>query len=214
MRVVIGEDDVLLRSGLASLLRDAGVDVVGLAGDGKQTESLAVELAPDLAIIDIRMPPTQTSEGLEAARRIRQERPDVGILLLSAHVEVDLAMELVGSGRGTGYLLKSRVSRIEEFLDAVDRIGHGGSVIDPELVRELVQINRRDDPLRRLSQRENEVLVQMAQGRSNAGIARALWIAEATVEKHVRSIMIKLDLDSDDDDHRRVLAVLRYLDTI
>lgn len=214
MRVVIGEDDVLLRSGLASLLRDAGVDVVGLAGDGKQTEDLAVELAPDLAIIDIRMPPTQTSEGLEAARRIRQERPEVGILLLSAHVEVDLAMELVGSGRGTGYLLKSRVSRIEEFLDAVDRIGHGGSVIDPELVRELVQINRRDDPLRRLSQRENEVLVQMAQGRSNAGIARALWIAEATVEKHVRSILIKLDLDSDDDDHRRVLAVLRYLDTI
>jgi DNA-binding NarL/FixJ family response regulator len=214
MRVVIGEDDVLLRSGLASLLRDAGVEVVGVAGDGARTAELAIELAPDLAVVDIRMPPTQTSEGLDAARRIRQERPDVGILLLSAHVEVDLAMELVGSGRGTGYLLKSRVSRVEEFLDAVDRIGHGGSVIDPELVRELVQINRRDDPLRRLSQRENEVLVQMAQGRSNAGIARALWIAEATVEKHVRSIMLKLDLDTSDDDHRRVLAVLRYLDTV
>jgi len=158
------------------------------------------------------MPPTHSTEGLEAARQIRQEHPEVGILVLSAHVEVDHAMELLAGGRGIGYLLKSRVTDVEEFLDTLQRIAKGGSVVDPGLVAELVAARRRDDPLAALSPREREVLALMAEGRSNAGIARRLWVTEGTVEKHVRSILTKLTLPEAEDDHRRVLAVLTFLE--
>ena len=158
------------------------------------------------------MPPTHTAEGLEAARHIRQEHPETGILVLSAHVEVEYAMELLASGRGIGYLLKSRVTDVEEFIETLQRIAKGGSVVDPEVVAELVAARRRDDPLAVLSPREQEVLALMAEGRSNAGIARQLWVTEGTVEKHVRSILTKLNLQETDDAHRRVLAVLTFLE--
>ena len=210
--MVLAEDDVLLREGLASLLERSGFEVVGQAGDAAQLLALVADQRPDLAVIDIRMPPTHTTEGLDAARQIRQQHPETAILVLSAHVEVDHAMELLASGRGVGYLLKSRVTDIEEFLDTLERIANGGSVVDPALVAELVAARRRDDPLDALSAREREVLAQMAEGRSNAGIARRLWVTEGTVEKHVRSILTKLTLAEAADDHRRVLAVLTYLD--
>jgi serine/threonine-protein kinase PknK len=159
------------------------------------------------------MPPTHTAEGLDAARQIRTQHPEIGILVLSAHVEVDHAMELLASGRGVGYLLKSRVTDVEEFLDTLGRIAKGGSVVDPTLVAELVAARHRDDPLAELSAREREVLALMAEGRSNAGIARRLWVTEGTVEKHVRSILTKLTLPETTDDHRRVLAVLTFLDS-
>jgi serine/threonine-protein kinase PknK len=159
------------------------------------------------------MPPTHTAEGLDAARQIRTQHPEIGILVLSAHVEVDHAMELLASGRGVGYLLKSRVTDVEEFLDTLGRIARGGSVVDPTLVAELVAARHRDDPLAELSAREREVLALMAEGRSNAGIARRLWVTEGTVEKHVRSILTKLTLPETEDDHRRVLAVLTFLDS-
>jgi serine/threonine-protein kinase PknK len=158
------------------------------------------------------MPPTHTTEGLDAARVIREESPEIGILVLSAHVEVEHAMELLASGRGIGYLLKSRVADVDEFLDTVGRIGRGGSVVDPALVRELVSARRRSDPLAALSAREREVLALMAEGRSNAGIAHRLWVTEGTVEKHVRSILAKLSLPETEDDHRRVLAVVTFLE--
>jgi DNA-binding NarL/FixJ family response regulator len=158
------------------------------------------------------MPPEHSTEGLEAARRIREELPETGILVLSAHVEVEHAMELLGSGRRSGYLLKSRVTDVDEFLETVDRIARGGSVVDPALVQELVAARRTDDPLADLTPREREVLSQMAEGRSNAGIARRLWVTEGTVEKHVHSILAKLRLPETDDDHRRVLAVIRFLE--
>jgi serine/threonine-protein kinase PknK len=211
-RVVLAEDDVLLREGLASLLGRSGFQVVGQAGDAAGLLKLVAELAPELAVVDIRMPPTHTTEGLEAARQIRQEHPAIGILVLSAHVEVEHAMELLASGRGIGYLLKSRVTDVEEFIDTLQRIARGGSVVDPALVAELVAARRRDDPLAALSTREREVLGLMAEGRSNAGIARRLWVTEGTVEKHVRSILTKLTLPETADDHRRVLAVLTFLD--
>ena len=210
-RVVLAEDDVLLREGLASLLDHSGYEVVGQAGDGTQLLALAREARPDLVVADIRMPPTHTTEGLEAARVIRQELPDTAILVLSAYVEVQHAMDLLAGGGGIGYLLKSRVADVEEFLDALQRIARGGSVVDPALVRELVTARRREDPLAALSAREREVLALMAEGRSNAGIARRLWVAEGTVEKHVSSILIKLNLHEADDDHRRVLAVITFL---
>jgi DNA-binding NarL/FixJ family response regulator len=212
-RVVLAEDDVLLREGLASLLDRSGYEVVGQAGDGPQLLALAREAGPDLVVADIRMPPTHTTEGLEAAQVIRQERPDTAILVLSAYVEVEHAMELLAGGRGVGYLLKSRIVDVEEFLDALQRISRGGSVVDPALVRELVTARRREDPLAALSAREREVLALMAEGRSNAGIARQLWVAEGTVEKHVSSILTKLNLHETDDDHRRVLAVITFLKT-
>jgi serine/threonine-protein kinase PknK len=162
-------------------------------------------------VADIRMPPTHTTEGLDAARVIRQERPDTGILVLSAYVEVQHAMELLAGGGGIGYLLKSRVADVEEFLDALQRIARGGSVVDPALVRELVTARRREDPLAALSERERQVLDLMAEGRSNAGIARRLWVTEGTVEKHISSILTKLNLHEADDDHRRVLAVITFL---
>jgi serine/threonine-protein kinase PknK len=158
------------------------------------------------------MPPSHSSEGLDAARVIRQELPETGILLLSAHVEVETAMELLAGGRGVGYLLKSRVTDVAEFLDTFERIAKGGSVVDPALVQELVSARRRNDPLDVLSEREREVLALMAEGRSNGGIARQLWVTEGTVEKHVRSILAKLRLPEAHDDHRRVLAVLTFLE--
>jgi DNA-binding NarL/FixJ family response regulator len=211
-RVVLAEDDVLLREGLASLLERSGFQVVGQAGDGAQLLTLVRERRPDLVVVDIRMPPTHTAEGLEAARVIREELPDIGILVLSAHVDVDHAMQLLAGGRRIGYLLKSRVTDVEEFIDTLQRIARGGSVVDPALVAELVAARRRDDPLAVLSPREREVLALMAEGRSNAGIARRLWVTEGTVEKHVRSILTKLSLPETDDDHRRVLAVVTYLE--
>jgi DNA-binding NarL/FixJ family response regulator len=213
LRVVLAEDDVLLREGLASLLQRSGFEVVGQAGDATRLLALVAGQTPDLVVVDIRMPPTHTAEGLDAARQIRQQQPQIGILVLSAHVEVDHAMELLASGRGVGYLLKSRVTDVEEFLDTLGRIARGGSVVDPTLVAELVAARHRDDPLAELSAREREVLALMAEGRSNAGIARRLWVTEGTVEKHVRSILTKLTLPETEDDHRRVLAVLTFLDS-
>jgi serine/threonine-protein kinase PknK len=209
----LADDDVLLREGLASLFERSGFEVLGQAGDGDQLLALVRAEAPDLVVVDIRMPPTHTVEGLDAARAIRQERPDIAIVVLSAHVEVEHAMELLASGRGIGYLLKSRVIDVEEFLDTIERIARGGSVVDPELVQELVAARRRDDPLGALSPREREVLALMAEGRSNAGIGRQLWVTEGTVEKHVRSVLAKLNLSETDDDHRRVLAVVTFLES-
>jgi DNA-binding NarL/FixJ family response regulator len=212
LRVVLAEDDVLLREGLASLLQRSGFEVVGQAGDAVRLLALTRDTAPELVLVDIRMPPTHTVEGLEAARVIRQELPETGILVLSAHAEVEHAMELLATGRGIGYLLKSRVTDVAEFVETLERIAKGGSVVDPALVAELVSARRRNDPLAVLSAREREVLALMAEGRSNAGIARRLWVTEGTVEKHVRSILAKLSLPETDDDHRRVLAVVTFLE--
>jgi serine/threonine-protein kinase PknK len=212
-RVIVAEDDVLLREGLASLLDRSGFEVVGQAGDADELMTLVRELLPELVLVDIRMPPTQTIEGLDAARAIREELPQIGILVLSAHVEVEHAMELLGSGERIGYLLKSRVTDVDAFVETIERIAGGESVVDPALVRELVVARHRDDPLARLTPREREVLGLMAEGRSNAGIARALWVTEGTVEKHVHSILAKLPLAESDDDHRRVLAVITFLES-
>ena len=212
MRVMIADDAVLFREGLARVLQAAGIDVAAQVGDAEQLLARVRADPPAAVVVDIRMPPTHTTEGLDAARRIRQEHPETAILVLSAHVEVEHAMELLASGRGVGYLLKSRVTDIEEFIDTLERIANGGSVVDPALVQELVAARRRNDPLDALSAREREVLAQMAEGRSNAGIAHRLWVTEGTVEKHVRSILTKLTLPETADDHRRVLAVLTYLD--
>jgi DNA-binding NarL/FixJ family response regulator len=211
-RVVVAEDDVLLREGLASLLERSGYDVVGQAGDAEELLRLVHAHEPDLVVVDIRMPPTHRTEGLDAARAIRAELPQTAILVLSAHVEVEDAMELLAGGHRIGYLLKSRVTDVAEFVDAVARILNGGSVVDPGLVQELVAARTRDDPLETLTPREQEVLALMAEGASNAGIANRLWVTEGTVEKHVRSILSKLRLPETPDDHRRVLAVIRYLD--
>jgi DNA-binding NarL/FixJ family response regulator len=211
-RVVLADDDVLLREGLASLLERSGFEVVGQADDGAQLVRLVREQDPDLAIVDIRMPPDHSTEGLDAAREIREEFPRTGIVLLSAHVEVEHAMEVLEGGDRTGYLLKSRVTDVDDFLDTLERVAKGGSVVDPVLVQELVGARRKDDPLAELTPREREVLALMAEGRSNAGIARLLWVTEGTVEKHVHSVLSKLPLPATEDDHRRVLAVVAYLD--
>jgi serine/threonine-protein kinase PknK len=211
-RVVLADDDVLLREGLASLLERSGYEVVGQAGTAAELLDLVREHEPDLAIVDIRMPPGHSVEGLEAARTIREERPGAAILLLSAHVEVEHAMDVLAGGKGTGYLLKSRVTDIDEFVETLGRIIGGESVVDPALVQELIAARRVEDPLDVLSPREREVLQLMAEGRSNAGIAHQLWVTEGTVEKHVHSILAKLRLPETSDDHRRVLAVLTYLD--
>jgi DNA-binding NarL/FixJ family response regulator len=212
-RVIVADDDLLLREGLASLLERSGFEVVGQAGDAQELMTLVRELVPELVLVDIRMPPTHTTEGLDAARAIREELPQIGILVLSAHVEVEDAMELLGSGERIGYLLKSRVTDVDAFVETIERIAAGGSVVDPALVRELVGARRRDDPLGQLTPREREVLGLMAEGRSNAGIGRALWVTEGTVEKHVHSILAKLPLGESEDDHRRVLAVITYLES-
>ena len=213
LRVIVADDDVLLREGLASLLGRSGFDVIGRVGNG--TEALALVRAenPDLLVVDIRMPPTNTTEGLDVARVIRAELPEIGILVLSAHVEVEHAVELLSSGHAIGYLLKSRVTDVAEFVDSLQRIANGGSVIDPALIQELVSGRRREDPLAVLSPREHEVLALMAEGRTNAGIARRLWLTEGTVEKHVRSILSKLNLPETADDHRRVRAVITFLES-
>jgi DNA-binding NarL/FixJ family response regulator len=210
-RVVVADDDVLLREGLASLLERSGFDVVDQAGDGEAAVRACREHEPDLLLTDIRMPPTNTMEGLDAARTIREEYPDIGVLVLSAYIEVEHAMELLASGHRSGYLLKSRVTDVDDFLETLERIVKGGSVVDPALVQQLVAARRVDDPLEDLTPREREVLAQMAEGRSNAGIARRLWVTEGTVAKHVHSILAKLNLPETDDDHRRVLAVVTFL---
>jgi serine/threonine-protein kinase PknK len=210
-RVAIADDDVLLRQGLAALLREGGYDVVGQSNDADGLMELVRREQPDIAIVDIRMPPTHTPDGLEAARTIRQELPDVAILVLSAHIEVEHAMDLLGAGSGIGYLLKTRVGDVDELCGTLERITAGRSVIDPALVEELVRARRVRDPLEALTVREREVLALMAEGRSNTGIARTLWIAEGTVEKHVRNIFQKLQLPDAPDDHRRVLAVIAFL---
>jgi DNA-binding NarL/FixJ family response regulator len=210
--VALADDDVLLREGLASLLERSGFDVVGQGGDAAELMALVRQHRPELAIVDIRMPPNHATEGLEAARVIREEVPETAILVLSAHVEVEHAMDLLGSGERTGYLLKSRVTDVDDFVETLERIVKGGTVVDPALVQELVAARRVNDPLEDLSPREREVLALMAEGRSNAGIARQLWVTEGTVEKHVHSILMKLRLPETADDHRRVLAVVTYLD--
>jgi len=188
-RVALAEDDVLLREGIASLLERSGFEVVGQAGDATQLIALVRKYRPDLVVVDIRMPPDHSTEGLEAARVIREEFPETAVLVLSAHVEVEHAMDLLASGQRSGYLLKRRVTDVSEFIDTLRRVVRGGSAVDPELVQELVAARRAQDPLDVLSPREREVLALMAEGRSNAGISRHLWVTEGTVEKHVRSIL-------------------------
>ena len=210
--MVLADDDVLLREGLAGLVERSGFEVVGQGGTALELIALVREHKPDLAIIDIRMPPSHTSEGLDAARVIREELPETAILVLSAHVQVEQATDLLASGERSGYLLKSRVTDVDEFIETLQRIVKGGSVVDPALVHELVAARRVEDPLDVLSPREREVLSLMAEGRSNAGIAHQLWITEGTVEKHVHSILTKLRLPATEDDQRRVLAVITFLD--
>jgi DNA-binding NarL/FixJ family response regulator len=212
-RVIVADDDVLLREGLASLLEHSGFDVVGQAGDGRELVALVREHRPDLVLVDVRMPPTHTTEGLDAARAIREDLPETGVVVLSAFVEVEHAVELLASGSRSGYLLKSRVRNVDEFIETLQRIEQGGSVVDPSLVQELVAARRVEDPLEELTPREREVLELMAEGRSNAGIARRLWVTDRTVEKHVHSILAKLRLSETDDDHRRVLAVVTFLES-
>jgi DNA-binding NarL/FixJ family response regulator len=211
-RVVIADDDLLLREGVSSVLTAAGYDVVGQARDGVTLKAVIQETIPDVAVIDIRMPPTQTWEGLDAARSIRAQFPEIGILLLSAHVEVETAIDLLESGERIGYLLKSRLLRTEDFIDALERICAGGSVVDPGLVHELLAQRHRPDPLAELSAREKEVLTLMAEGLTNRGIAGRLFVTEGAVEKHVRSILAKLRLPTTEVGHRRVLAVLTFLE--
>jgi DNA-binding NarL/FixJ family response regulator len=210
-RVVVADDDVLLREGLSSLLERSEFHVVGQAGNAEELVELVREHEPDLVIVDIRMPPTHSTEGLEAAHTIREEFPEIAILVLSGHVEIEHATELLATGERIGYLLKGRVVDVDEFVDSLRRIAAGGSVVDPGLVQTLVKARRGADPLSDLTAREREVLTLMAEGRSNAGIASQLWVAEGTVEKHVRHILAKLHLPETKDDHRRVLAVVTFL---
>ncbi|MGC9667370.1 LuxR C-terminal-related transcriptional regulator [Planosporangium sp. 12N6] len=210
MRIVIGEDSALFREGLARLLVDAGHEVVAKAPDAPSLVAAVDATRPDLAIIDIRMPPDHTDDGARAAREVRARWPQLGIVLLSQHVETRHSVELVAGGR-FGYLLKDRVFDVDDFLDALRRVAAGGSALDPEVVGRLIGGLRADDPLASLTAREREVLALVAEGRTNVGIARRLWLTERTVETHIASIMNKLGLAASDEDHRRVLAVLVYL---
>lgn len=210
-RMVLADDDVLLREGLASMLEQSGYEVVGQAGTAGELLGLVRSCVPDVVVTDIRMPPTNTYEGLDAALVIREEFPQVAVLVLSAYVEMHHAMELLARGQEVGYLLKSRVTEVDDLLEAVARIRTGESVVDPSLIQELVGCSRVGDPLARLSAREREVLALMAEGFSNAGIAHRLFVSEGTVEKHVRSILARLDLKEMPDNHRRVRAVLTFL---
>ena len=212
MRVVLADDSVLLREGVARLLQDGGFDVVGQASNADELLLKVRSYSPDVAIVDIRMPPTQTDEGLRAAKEIRELHGSTGVLILSQYVEPAYAMDLLSeSAEGVGYLLKDRVADVEEFAAAVRRVAEGGSALDPAVVSELVGRHRRDDPLSDLSPREREVLELMAEGRSNQAIAQRLFVTLRAVEKHVTSIFVKLRLPSAADDHRRVLAVLALL---
>jgi DNA-binding NarL/FixJ family response regulator len=212
VRVVLADDTVLLREGVARILDEAGFEVVGQAGNAEELMLKVRSYSPDVAIVDIRMPPTHTDEGLRAAQEIREKHPTVGVLVLSQYVEAAYAMELLAeSAEGVGYLLKDRVSDVNEFADAVRRVGEGGSALDPTIVSQLVGRRRRDDPIDQLTPREREVLGLMAEGRSNSGIAEQLVVTERAVEKHVTSIFSKLRLPAASEDHRRVLAVLAYL---
>ncbi len=211
MRLVIAEDTVLVREGLAGLLEDAGHTVLARVGDAESLLAVVAEHEPDLAIVDVRMPPTYEDEGTRAAVEIRRSHPRTAVLVLSQHVEGRYAAELVGSGGGFGYLLKDRVLDVDEFLEAAQRVSDGGSALDPEVVKQLLTPTREDDPLAELTPREREVLGLMAEGRTNAGIAKQLWLTERTVETHVSSILGKLGLAQSVEDHRRVLAVLAYL---
>ena len=212
VRVVIAEDSVLLREGIARLLEESGFEVAGQAGDADDLLRKVGAHKPNIAVIDIRMPPTHTDEGLRAAQEIREKYPDTGVLVLSQYVEEAYALELLSeSTESTGYLLKDRVADVDSFTDAVRRVATGGSALDPEVVALLLGRRRREDPLQSITPREREVLGLMAEGRSNAAIAEALVVTERAVEKHVTSIFSKLDLTPTVEDHRRVLAVLAYL---
>ena len=216
MRVVVADDAVLLREGLARLLREAGFEVAGLAADAAELLALVEKTSPDVAIVDIRMPPTHTDEGLQAAKAIRERWPDIGVLVLSQHVHASYALELLSAGtEGVGYMLKERVSDLAELASSVRRVGAGGSVLDPAVVSQLVGRRRQGadphDPLEQLSGREREVLALMAEGRSNKAIAERLFVSEYTVQKHVGNIFDTLRLPPSPDDHRRVLAVVAYL---
>ena len=214
MRIVIAEDAVLLREGLSRLLTEAGFEIVAAVEDGESLLRVVQEHQPDLCIVDVRMPPTWTDEGVRAALVIRRQWPAVAVLVLSQYVEETYAVDLIaGDTRGVGYLLKDRVADVGEFVEAVRRVGHGGTALDPEVVGQLLARSRRRDPMERLTARERDVLRLMAEGRSNAAIAAALVVTDGAVEKHVSSIFSKLDLPPDEQDHRRVLAVLRYVDS-
>lgn len=213
MRIVIAEDSVLLRDGLARLLSEAGHDIVAAVDNADDLRLVVDDLLPDIAIIDVRMPPTFTDDGVRAAVDIRGRHPGVGLLVLSQYVEEQYSRELIGSNAtGVGYLLKDRVADIDEFLAAVERVGSGGAAFDPEVISQILARTVRTDPLARLTPREREVMALIAEGRSNASIAAALVVSDGAVEKHVSSIFTKLDLTPSDADHRRVLAVLRWLE--
>jgi DNA-binding NarL/FixJ family response regulator len=211
MRLVIAEDTVLLREGLAGLLEDAGHTVLARVGDAEALLAVVSEHEPELAIVDVRMPPTYEDEGMVAATEIRRAHPRTAVLVLSQHIESRHAVALVASGGGFGYLLKDRVLDVDEFLDAIERVSAGGSALDPEVVRHLLSPAHEDDALARLTPREREVLGLVAEGRTNASIAKHLWLTEKTVETHVSSILTKLDLSRSAEGHKRVLAVLAYL---
>jgi DNA-binding NarL/FixJ family response regulator len=212
VRVVVADDSVLLREGIVRILADSGFDVVGQAGDAEDLVRKVAAHKPDVAIVDVRMPPTNTDDGLRAAQKIRAEYPACGVLVLSQYIEEGYALELLSeNAEGVGYLLKDRVADVERFTESVRRVGEGGSALDPEVVAQLLGRRRREDPLEELSPREREVLELMAEGRSNHAIAEALVVTERAVEKHVTSIFGKLKLPPTQEDHRRVLAVLRFL---
>ena len=213
MRVVVADDSTLLREGLVRLLEEGGLEVVGQAADGEELLRKVRAHKPDVAVVDVRMPPTHTDEGLRAAREIRAELPEVSVLVLSQYVEVAYARELLAeSAEGLGYLLKDRVADVAALTDAVRRVGAGGSALDPEVVSQMLGRRRDDDPLEQLTPREREVLALMAEGRSNGAIAAELVVSDRAVEKHVTGIFSKLELGASSEDHRRVLAVLHFLD--
>jgi DNA-binding NarL/FixJ family response regulator len=212
VRVVVAEDDVLMREGIARLLTEGGFEVVATAGDAEALLRRALAHKPDVVIADVQMPPGREDDGLRAAIELRRQRPEIGVLILSQHYEEQYALDLIGERpEGVGYLLKERVGDVKTFLESVGRVAGGGSALDPEVVARMLGRRRSGGPLERLSPREREVLAAMAEGKSNRGIAEALVVSDAAVEKHVRNIFHKLDLGATPTDHRRVLAVLKYL---